>query len=230
MTISPTPPTLFHEAIWWDSIGGQLFIGYDDGNSLAWVAAVSTTSTNVFLPLSGGVMSGLMALSGNAISNLNPVPLQQMNTALAGYATNASVTAAIATHAAAVVPYTSLPTEVQQVPLAFFAPGKPATAASYYLAMPWALTIPANLAGSVVYYGTQATTADASFNLFRIRAGAAVAFGSILMKSTPVSNTLCTLSGAGGSLVAGDVLQLVAPTPQNAALSDIGITILAARV
>jgi hypothetical protein len=201
-------------------------------------------------------MSGLMALSGNAISNLNPVPLQQMNTALTGYATKADpifsgdpksvtpapgdndtsiattawVNTAIAAHAAAVVPYASLPTEVQQVPLAFFAPGKPATAASYYLAMPWALTIPANLAGSVVYYGTQATTADASFNLFRIRAGAALAFGSILMKSTPASNTLCVLSGAGGSLVAGDVLQLVAPNPQNAALSDIGITILASRV
>jgi hypothetical protein len=241
VTISPTPPALYHEAFWWDSTGGQLFIGYDDGNSLAWIAAVSTTSTAVFLPLSGGGMTGPMTVSGNAVSNLNPVPLQQMTSTLTGYATTASLsayatTASLAPYAlttyvdAKTWGYAALPTEVQQVPLSFFAVGKPAAGGSYYMAMPWALTIPANLTGSVVYYGAVATVGSAVFTLNRIRAGATTAFGTITIPITPANNMVCTLAGAGGSLAANDVLQLVAPSPQNAALSDIGITILASRV
>ena len=37
--IATTPPAGSAGALWWDSIGGQLYVRYDDSNSLQWVAA-----------------------------------------------------------------------------------------------------------------------------------------------------------------------------------------------
>lgn len=123
--------------------------------------------------------------------------------------------------------YAQLPAEVQQVPLGFVIPGKPATGAAFNLTVPMALTIPASLAGSKVYDGTL-PTASTIFTVNKITTGNTItALGTVTITTT--NHFSCTLAGAGGSLAAGDVLQLVAPT-QDATLSDIGITILASRV
>ncbi len=122
--------------------------------------------------------------------------------------------------------FSQLPASVQQLPLGFVMAGKPTTGQVFNFPMAMAVTIPASLTGTKVYDTTLATS-SAIFTVNKIVSGNTItSIGTVTITTT--NHFSCTLAGAGGSLAAGDVLQIVCPT-QDATLSDIGITILAAR-
>jgi hypothetical protein len=80
--VAPTTPT--SGALWWSSApgDGQLYLYYADPNSSQWVVA-NHIGGGPYLALAGGTLTGALTLNGNASTNLQAVPLQQLNSAIA---------------------------------------------------------------------------------------------------------------------------------------------------
>jgi hypothetical protein len=79
ITVSDTPPANPTQgALWWNSAQGQLYLWYVDPNTAQWVA-VTNQMGGAYLPLTGGVMTGPIALSADPAANLQPVTLQYFN-------------------------------------------------------------------------------------------------------------------------------------------------------
>lgn len=112
------------------------------------------------------------------------------------------------------------------VPITFPFQGKPPAALLVNVPMTIPLNVPAGLVGATVYDTTLATGSPV-FTVNWISGGIVTTIGSVTINSS--GNTACSLAGSGATLAVGDVLQVVAPSPQDATLADIGITIQTTR-
>lgn len=110
-------------------------------------------------------------------------------------------------------------------PLTFSYSGKPAAGSRITIPLTMNMNFAANLAGTVVYAAANPTAA-ATFILYRTVVGSG---------STEIGRVVIgtgggvTLSGAGASCVAGDIITMIAPATQDGTLADIGISIPATR-
>jgi hypothetical protein len=122
------------------------------------------------------------------------------------------------------ISYAQLPREVQTVPASFPFTGKPDPGLAIHLPMGYPMSIPAALAGTATY-ARVAPSATATFTLNQISGITVTLIGTI----TLLPNGGAALAGPGALLAAGDVLQLITPTVQDATLTDVGITVMIDR-
>lgn len=172
----------------------------------------------------GGLAGGTITTSGTLSAQWQAGNVSTLGT---GFSVSGGALTATLASLPGSISYAQLPTEVQQLPISFPFSGKPAANAVINVPMVMPITVPASLAGTIIYDGTL-PTASAAFTLNKISGGSTTALGVVTI--TTGSHTSATLSGAGGSLAAGDVLQIIAPSSQDATLADVGITVLASRV
>lgn len=77
--------------LWFDSVSAQLFIYYDDGESAQWVQANATGAEGspggvppgIFLPLTGGTMSGELTLAADPVNALDAATKEYVDNAVA---------------------------------------------------------------------------------------------------------------------------------------------------
>lgn len=72
VAVSTTPPASpLNGALWYDLIGGQLYVWMNDGSSSQWVIVVNQSIGGVFLPLTGGALTGPLTLAGDPVNPLD---------------------------------------------------------------------------------------------------------------------------------------------------------------
>lgn len=87
VTISAAPPSSPSAGqMWWDSVGGQLYVYYNDGTSSQWVVANNQGAALAnYLPLLGGTLTGALILAADPTVALGAVTKQYVDNNLANY-------------------------------------------------------------------------------------------------------------------------------------------------
>lgn len=165
-------------------------------------------------------------LSGGTITNTGTVSAQWQAGTVTALGT--AVSASGGTLQVSGLTFTQLPASAQAAPIVAQFTGMPGAGAVVSVPVSVALTVPSGLAGTAVYDAVQ-TTLSANFlvNQLVASSGAIVNLGTVTVTSG--SHTSATLTGTGGALAAGDVVQIVAPTPQDATLAGVSFSVLMMR-
>lgn len=67
ITMSDTPPgSPTNGALWYDTTAAQLYVWYNDGTSSQWVVTNNQNLSGIYLPLTGGTVSGPVTFNGAA--------------------------------------------------------------------------------------------------------------------------------------------------------------------
>jgi hypothetical protein len=210
-------------------VNNNTLLGAAGGNYFQIVGGTLATDPATLQTVgTGGITFGASKLTGSGA-----VSFTGAGTALT-VTNNASVGGTLTVGGAVSLPnnsiqYAALPSEVQQVPVAFAFSGNPALNARVNVPVTMAMTEPGLTGANTKLYATTAPTGAPVFALYRVLGGtgAPVSIGTITW--TAASQNSATFAGAGASLAAGDVLQLVCTTA-DAAIADVGITIQCQRV
>lgn len=119
------------------------------------------------------------------------------------------------------------PPALPPVQIPFVVVGRPGAGQTITVPMALRVSMPANLAGLVVYFAAVAT-ADAVFQLIRISGATKTPIGTITVTAGSHAGFVASLQAAMPVAI-GDALQIVCPAVQDATLASGGITFLAAR-
>lgn len=125
--------------------------------------------------------------------------------------------------------YSQLPSELLNVPLAVSFSGKPLDGQTIFISVAQAVTMPANFANSVAYTDVVPNGASVVFNVGYIRSGSYTAIGTVTFGSGSGTTGAFSVQGSV-SLLAGDIIKITAPSPQDSFLSGVAITLLTTKV
>jgi hypothetical protein len=96
------------------------------------------------------------------------------------------------------------------------------------LAVTRSTRLPSGLTGSVAFSGTNATASTAVTIQKRTAAGTTTSIGTLTWSSASSAATVSFTSNV--DFAAGDFVQFVGPTTQDATLADLSVTLVATRL
>lgn len=86
ITIGTNPPASpLAGSMWFDNVGGQLYVWYTDADSSQWVVTNNLTVLSNYLPLAGGTLTGPLVLAGDPTVNLGAATKEYVDAAVANY-------------------------------------------------------------------------------------------------------------------------------------------------
>jgi hypothetical protein len=95
VAVATTPPVSPQNgSLWFDLVGGQLYAYVNDGTSSQWVIAVNQSLGGVYLPMSGGTLTGPLTLAADPVNPLDAATKRYADTAPTLGVTNGSDAAA----------------------------------------------------------------------------------------------------------------------------------------